>query len=116
MAVSLAMFKKHVYADDFTADDEYLQHLLDTAEAYIIQSTNRTSTELSELGGGSLPVQLVHAIYLTAGHWYNQRESVSSGQMSPVPETTMALVKPFVKLIVDTPTTSDDSTSEIDNP
>ena len=29
--VSLALFKKHVRADDFADDDEYLQHLLDTA-------------------------------------------------------------------------------------
>ena len=40
--VSLALFKKHVRADDFADDDEYLQHLLDTAESAVITATNRT--------------------------------------------------------------------------
>ena len=34
--VSLALFKKHVRADDFADDDEYLEHLLDTAESAVI--------------------------------------------------------------------------------
>lgn len=40
--VSLELFKKHVYADDFTGDDVYLQHLLDTAEIAVINATHRS--------------------------------------------------------------------------
>ena len=43
--VSLALFKKHVRADDFADDDEYLEHLLDTAESAVITATNRTKEE-----------------------------------------------------------------------
>ena len=42
MAVNLELLKKHVRADDFNADDEYLQHLLEAAEAYAGTSTKRT--------------------------------------------------------------------------
>ena len=50
--VSLALFKKHVRADDFADDDEYLQHLLDTAESAVITATNRTQEELAQMGNG----------------------------------------------------------------
>lgn len=47
--VSLALFKKHVRADDFADDDEYLRHLLDTAESAVITATNRTQEELAQM-------------------------------------------------------------------
>ena len=55
--VSLALLKKHVRADDFTEDDDYLQGLLDAAEAHVIAATNRPASELFALGPnrGSLP-------------------------------------------------------------
>lgn len=96
--VSLALFKKHVRADDFTDDDTYLEHLLETAEASVITATNRTVTELSGPGGGTFPKPLIHAIMMLAAHWYNQRESVSGVQMHEVPDTLQALVKPYRKL------------------
>ena len=33
--VSLELLKKHVYADDFTGDDDYLDHLLAVAEEQV---------------------------------------------------------------------------------
>ena len=86
MAVNLELLKKHVRADDFRDDDEYLQHLLEAAE------------ELQELGGGEWPKPLQQAVLLAAGHWYNQREAVSGVQMAEVPYTLTALVKPYRKL------------------
>jgi hypothetical protein len=50
--VSLALFKKHVRADDFADDDEYLEHLLDTAESAVITATNRTQEELAASATG----------------------------------------------------------------
>ena len=101
-SVSIELLKKHVHADDFTADDEYLQHLLDAAEEYVVNATNRSAEELANLGGGELPAMLQQAVLLTAGHWYNQREAVAGVQMHEVPYTLQALIKPFRKLVDDT--------------
>ncbi len=99
--VDLELFKKHVRADDFDDDDEYLQHLLDTAEASVITATNRTENELETIGGGEMPKPVVHAVMLLAAHWYNQRESVSGVQMHQVPDSLSALIKPYRKLVED---------------
>ena len=99
--VSLALFKSHVRADEFAADDTLLQHYLDAAEAAVIRDTHRTESELSEINGGEFPVQLKQAIMLLGAHWYNQRESVSTSEMHQVPDTLQALIKPFRKLADD---------------
>lgn len=96
--VSLALFKKHVRADDFADDDEYLEHLLDAAETAVITATNRSQEELEQMGGGKMPTPIKHAIMLIGAHWYNQRESVSSVQMHAVPDSLQALIKPYRKL------------------
>lgn len=96
--VSLELFKKHVRADDFADDDEYLAYLLDAAEAWVIQATNRTQDELVEMGGGKFPPTLIQAVMLIGAHWYNQRESVSNTQMHAVPDALQALIKPYRKL------------------
>ncbi len=96
--VDIALLKKHVNADDFSDDDEYMAHLLDAAEQYVSNATNRTSDELAEMGGGKLPVSLQHAVLMIAGHWYNQREAVSGVQMAEVPYSLQALIKPYRKL------------------
>ena len=105
--VSLALFKKHVRADDFTDDDELMQHYVDDAEAHVIQATNRTADELQQLGSGEYPAQLKQAVLLLAGHWYNQRESVAGVQMHEVPDALQALIKPFRKLAEDTTESTD---------
>ena len=98
MAVKLELLKKHVRADDFADDDEYLQHLLTAAEEYVCTATNRTAEELQN-EAGELPATLQQAVLLIAGHWYNQREAVSGVQMAEVPYTLQALVKPYRKLV-----------------
>lgn len=99
--VSLALFKKHVRADDFADDDEYLDHLLAAAEVSVITATNRTEQELTDGNAGKFPVPLKQAIMMLAAHWYNQRESVSSVQMHEVPDALQSLVKPYRKLVSD---------------
>ncbi len=96
--VSLALFKKHVRADDFADDDEYLEHLLETAESAVITATNRTQEELAQMGNGDVPTPIKHAVMLLGAHWYNQRESVSGTQMHAVPDSLQALIKPYRKL------------------
>lgn len=98
-AVSLALLKKHVRADDFCDDDEYLLHLLEAAETAVVKATNRSYDELTEDTAGELPPMLRHAVLMLVGHWYNQRESVSGVQMHQVPDTLQALVKPYRKLV-----------------
>lgn len=100
MAITdLALFKKHVRADDFADDDEYLAHVLDTAETAVITATNRTPEELVEMGNGDLPTPIRHAAMMLGAHWYNQRESVSSVQMHAVPDSLQSLIKPYRKLV-----------------
>ena len=96
--VDLALFKKHVRADDFAEDDDYLAHLLMTAETAVITATNRTAEELEEMGGGDMPSPIKHAILMVGAHWYNQRESVSSVSMNAVPDSLQSLIKPYRKL------------------
>ncbi len=98
-AVDLALFKKHVRADDFADDDEYLEHLLETAESAVITATNRTEDELEKIGGGAMPSPIKHAVLMLGAHWYNQRESVSNVQMHAVPDSLQALIKPYRKLV-----------------
>ena len=94
----LELFKKHVRADDFSDDDEYLMGLLDTAEEHIVTGTHRTREELVEMGNGEFPKPLFHAAMMLAAHWYNQREAVSGVQMHEVPQSIQALTKPYRKL------------------
>lgn len=98
-SVDIALLKQHVRADDFSEDDQYLQHLLEAAEQYVCDATNRTTDELLKLGGEALPVTLQQAVLMIAGHWYNQREAVSGVQMAEVPYTLQALIKPYRKLV-----------------
>ena len=98
--VSLDVFKKHVRADDFSDDDDYLTELLETAESAVIKATNRSKDELEQMEG-KFPPMLKQAMMMLAAHWYNQRESVSTVQMHAVPDALQALIKPFRKLVDD---------------
>ena len=100
--MDLELLKKHVRADDFADDDDYLAFLLDAAERHVWNATNREAEELIEMGGGKLPPTRQQAALLIAGHWYNQREAVSGVQMAEVPYTVQALIKPYRKLANDT--------------
>jgi hypothetical protein len=99
MEPSLALLKKQVRADDFSQDDAYLEHLLDTAKEAVITATNRTEAELREMDSeGHLPKMLLQAALMLAAHWYNQRESVAAVAMHEVPDSVQALVKPYRRL------------------
>lgn len=97
--VSLEEMKKHVRADDFTADDAYLQQLIDRAEAFIIRATQRSEAELLAAGGGTFPPQLQQAELMLAAHWYNQPETATTAQMSAVPFSVCNLVAQYRKLV-----------------
>ena len=92
--VNLELFKKSVRVD-FEEDDSYLEFLLESAEQSVVRSTNRTTSELSVLNDGEFPVMLKQAIIMLAAHWYNQREAVGGAQLTEVPYSIQALVKPW---------------------
>lgn len=96
--IPLIRLKQHVRADDFTDDDDLLQAYLNAAIEATLRATNRSLEELMALGGGLMPLPVQQAVLLLAGHWYNQREAVSAGQMHAVPYGYDALVKPFRRL------------------
>lgn len=99
MAVlNVEILKKHVRADDFSEDDAYLEMLLQAATEAVVNETNRSIEELTEMGGGTLPAPVVHAVLLLAGHFYNQREAVSGVQMHEVPCGVKSLVLPYTRL------------------
>lgn len=96
--VDIALFKQHVRADDFAADDAVLQFYLDAACDSVLLATNRTLEELLEMGNGDLPAPLQQAVMMLAAHWYNQREAVGGTQMHEVPASLNALIKQYRKL------------------
>ena len=96
--VNLELLKKHTRTDDYSDDDDLLQHYLETAEEFVVRSTPRSVEELTQMNGGEFPRSLCQAILMTAAHWVNQRESVAGVAMSEVPYSLQALVKPWRKL------------------
>lgn len=94
--MDLELFKMHIRVD-FATEDDYLAHLLETAEEAIVTRTRRTRAELVT-AEGDLPRMLQQAAMMLAAHWYNQPESASTSQMHEVPESIAALVKPYRRL------------------
>ena len=99
--VSLSLLKKHVMADDFATDDVLLQQKLDAAEEFTVFYINRSLSELTEMGGGSLPAPIVQAILVLAGDMYANREDSSSQNMRPIPNGFRPLVAKYRKLVND---------------
>ena len=100
--VTLDIFKSQVRLEsDFTLEDSYLEHLLNTAEEVVMNYINRSKDEYKDTTTGEyvFPKSLMHAVLVIAAHWYNQRETVSNAQMYEVPITLTALLKPYKKLI-----------------
>ena len=64
--VSLELFKKHVNADDFTSDDEYLQHLLDKFKACAVDPCFLIIVKCHDIF--SRPAAQVHCDIFTAGY------------------------------------------------
>lgn len=97
MRVSLELFKKHVRCDDFTDDDEYLDHCLAAAEQYVIGLTGYTEDELSVIPDDAFPMPLKHAILMRGASLYEYREDIVNTSISETPLALMALVKPYQK-------------------
>lgn len=112
--VSLEIFKQHVRCDDTTEEDGLLEYYLRAAERMVETATGRSVAELKAMEGGEYPTPLAQAAIMLAGHWYNQRESVSGVQMHSVPQSFDFLVKPYRKLTEDTEENEDSDDSRED--
>lgn len=84
MFLTVAEVKKHLNIDaGFTEDDDYIQSLIDVAEAVVQEHIDYNLADLCDLDGNgevdasTLPAPLIHAMKLFIGNMYANRESVA---------------------------------------
>ena len=85
--VDLELVKRHLNLESsFTEDDSYLESLIEAGEENVAKDLCVTVKELETIGGGSrIPAPLRHAILLTIGTFYSNRESVTSANLQELP-------------------------------
>lgn len=87
---------------DYDDEDEYLLSLLVTAEASVVQRTNRDRAELEDEETGRLKApQLRQAVCFLAKEWYENGGVSSPGGVNAPLYGVEFLVKPFIKLVKD---------------
>lgn len=96
MYITLDKAKKHLNVEtDFTEDDEYINSLIDVAEAKVAaELCLKSIDDLSTVGGGEvIPPPLEQAILLTIGLYYNNREEVTVSQTHPLAQGALHLIQ-----------------------
>lgn len=79
MYLELSKVKKHILVDEtFTDDDNYIQSLMDVAEASVSKHID-CPLACIEQEDGTLPPPVVHAMMLIVGNLYANREPVVMG-------------------------------------
>ena len=79
MYLELSQVKKHILVDaTFTDDDNYIQSLMDVAEASVSKHID-CPLACIEQEDGTLPPPVVHAMLLMVGNLYANREPVAVG-------------------------------------
>ena len=79
MYLDLSQVKKHILVDEtFTDDDNYIQSLMDVAEASVSKHID-CSLACIEQEDGTLPPPVIHAMLLMVGNLYANREPVAVG-------------------------------------
>ena len=74
MYLDLSQVKKHILVDEtFTDDDNYIQSLMDVAEASVSKHID-CPLACIEQEDGTLPPPVVHAMMLMVGNLYANRE------------------------------------------
>lgn len=96
----LAQLRAQLRASEFESDD-LLQECLDAAETLVIRGTNRTEEELVELGGGTFPADLRHAILLVASEYYSVAEEGTPLKLERIPDSARSVVKSYKRLVPD---------------
>ena len=85
--IDLETIKKHLNLDDdYTDDDNYLEHLEGVAEQVVEKHIDKTLEEIIA-EEGEVPKPLLQAMLLIIGNFYDNRESVAYNQVVEVPKT-----------------------------
>lgn len=96
--VKLELLKAQTRTTTLDRDDEYLQVLLDTAEAQVIGLTGWSAEDWAKVPDEAFPLELQQAILMRAASLYAYREDVDNASLAALPYGLMALVKPWQKM------------------
>ena len=83
---------------DGNEEDNILTLYGNSAEQQVLNDTARTYEELVEMGGGEVPVDIVHASLMLTDFAYQQRSPVDRLQWYQVPYTYDKLIRPYMRL------------------
>ncbi len=88
MYIALDEAKKHLNVDDiYTEDDNYIIHLIMSAEDATAKRLNAPLHTLVDPHSGYLPESVKHQILLLVGSWYAARETFSNQTVSALPHS-----------------------------
>lgn len=91
--VDLSLAKKHLNVEEvYTDDDDYINSLVEAAEA-VVEKDICEKLEALEDEGGNIPAPLRQCILLMVGQFYANREPVAFAQSSEVPLSYKYLVQ-----------------------
>lgn len=84
--VDIQLVKRHLNVEEeFTEDDIYIETLIDVAEEKVAKELCVTVEGLATIDGGkSIPAPLKHAILLSIGGYYANREEITMVQSRPL--------------------------------
>lgn len=92
--ISVDLFKKHSYITPGADEDDYIDHLLKTAEGNVQAFLQRNLDKYLD-DDGNLPDDISHAILLRAATLYENREPDAAVQIRPVSGTYYELLVPY---------------------
>lgn len=83
---TLDMAKRHLNIESsFTDDDSYIESLISVAEEKVAAELCMNVEDMASIRkNGGLPSTLLHAILLTIGAYYTNREDVTTIQTKPL--------------------------------
>lgn len=88
MYLTKNIVKKHLNVDeDYTQDDNYIDHLIAACESAVAKRINVKSLGCLMTDQGYLPDDVTHAVLLLIGNLYANREPVSYGTAVKIPYT-----------------------------
>ncbi len=96
MVVSLTELKEHLGLDlDSTVDDAMLSDKIAAAQAHVESFVGGKLDDIAVFPDGT-PAPLKEAVKQLAGHWFDQRGPVQSGdRLFPVPMSIWDMVGPY---------------------
>ena len=93
MYVTLKEAKQHLNVEaSFEEDDEYIESLIEVAEAVVSQAVCEELKALED-GEGKIPSPLRHAALLMVGNFYANREPVASAVNAELPKSYQYLIE-----------------------